>query len=85
MSEPVDWLWYGEDENGERHISFGRWQRHPCQHRYKLAAIQPTEWDHSGERRQEAARILELVAAEGLPHPRNLDAALDALEDVYRN
>jgi hypothetical protein len=85
MNEPVDWLWYGEDESSERHISFGRWQRHHCQHRYKLAVIQPTEWDHYGGRRQEAARILEMIAAEGLPHPRNLDAALDALEDIYRD
>ena len=33
--------------------------------------------------REEIARILELVAAEGLPHPRNLDAALDAIAEIF--
>lgn len=31
------------------------------------------------EKRDEVARILEQVAAEGLEHPRNLDAAIDAI------
>jgi hypothetical protein len=43
---PPDWLWFGEDEAGRQHISFGRWQNHPSQRRYKLADIQPTEHDH---------------------------------------
>lgn len=30
--------------------------------------------------RDEIARILEQIAEEGMPHPRNLDAALDAIE-----
>lgn len=81
-SEPLSWLWFGEDEAGVAHTSFGRWQRHPCQHRYKLAAIQPTEWDKDGTGRDEIARILEAIAQEGLPHPRNLDAAIDAIVDV---
>lgn len=33
--------------------------------------------------REEIARILEMIAAEGLPHPRNLDAAIDAITDVF--
>lgn len=32
-----------------------------------------------GTRRDEIARILEQVAKEGLDHPRNLDAAIDAI------
>lgn len=35
------------------------------------------EWTE--EQREEVARILEMIAEEGLPHPRNLDAALDAI------
>lgn len=30
----IDWLWYGVDENGGQHLSFGRWQKHPCQHKF---------------------------------------------------
>lgn len=33
----------------------------------------------SGEARDEIARILEQVAKEGLDHPRDLDAAIDAI------
>ena len=32
--------------------------------------------------REEIARILEQIAADGLPHPRNLDAALDVIADT---
>ena len=32
--------------------------------------------------RDEVARILEMIAKEGMPHPRNLDAALDAIADT---
>lgn len=32
-----------------------------------------------GEARDEIARVLEQVAKEGLEHPRNLDAAIDAI------
>jgi hypothetical protein len=35
------------------------------------------EWTE--EQREEVARILEMIAEEGLPHPRHLDAALDAI------
>lgn len=35
------------------------------------------------EQRNELARILEMIAADGLPHPRHLDAALDAIEDIF--
>lgn len=42
----VEWIWFGEDESGKQVVSFGRWQKHPCQFRYKLADIQPTEHDH---------------------------------------
>ncbi len=30
--------------------------------------------------RDDIAEILEQIAEEGMPHPRNLDAALDAIE-----
>lgn len=43
------WVWYGEDETGLTHLSFGRWAKHPCQLRYKLAAVQPTEHDNEKE------------------------------------
>lgn len=45
LEPPVQWLWYGR-EGDQTHISFGRWQSHPSQHRYKFAEIQPTEHDH---------------------------------------
>ncbi|AGS80937.1 hypothetical protein [Caulobacter phage Cr30] len=32
------------------------------------------------EQREEIARILEIIAEEGLPNPRDLDVALDAIE-----
>lgn len=34
------------------------------------------------KQREEIAQILETIAAEGLPHPRHLDAALDAIADI---
>lgn len=34
------------------------------------------------EQREEVARILEMIAADGLPHPRHLDSALDAIADA---
>lgn len=37
----------------------------------------------TGARRDEVARILEIVAKDGLPGPRDLDAALDAIEQAY--
>lgn len=37
------------------------------------------------EGRDEIARILEMIAEQGLPHPRNLDAAIDAIVDIIRN
>lgn len=46
MSDAADWIWYGTDAEGDAVISFGRWAKHPCQNRYKLAEIQPTEHDH---------------------------------------
>ena len=85
MSEPLAWVWFGVDEDGKHHSSLGRWQRHPCQHRYKLAAIQPTEWDKDGTGRDEIAYILEMIAEHGLPHPRNLDAAIDAIVEIVLN
>jgi len=45
--ERFDWVWYGVDENGESHVSLGRWQKHPCQFRYKFADVQPTEHDRA--------------------------------------
>lgn len=39
----------------------------------------------SEETRGEIARILEAVATDGLPHPRNLDAALDAIFETLRD
>jgi hypothetical protein len=44
--EPVEWLWYGVDDAGKTHVSFGRWQSHACQYRYTFAVPQPTEHDH---------------------------------------
>lgn len=35
-----------------------------------------------GELREEIARILEIVARDGLPGPRDLDVALDAIESA---
>ena len=32
--------------------------------------------------REEVARILEQIASEGLPHPRDLDVALDAIDQI---
>ena len=46
VNDPPDWIWYGVDNDGKIHTSLGRWQKHPCQVRYKLAEIQPTEHDH---------------------------------------
>lgn len=37
----------------------------------------------TGDRRDEVARILEIVAKDGLDQPRDLDAALDAIEQAY--
>ena len=37
----------------------------------------------TGDRRDEVARILEIVAKDGLDPPRDLDAALDAIEQAY--
>ncbi|SNT39974.1 hypothetical protein [Antarctobacter heliothermus] len=34
------------------------------------------------EQRDEVARILNLIAEDGLPHPRNLDATLDAIQQI---
>ena len=42
-----EWVWFGVDDDGKHHSSLGRWQKHPCQMRYKLAEIQPTEHDHA--------------------------------------
>ncbi len=80
----VDWVWFGVDEEGKHHSSLGRWARHPSQKRYKLAAIQPTEWDRDYPR-DEIALILTQIAEEGLPHPRNLDAALDAIFEAVKS
>lgn len=62
-SKPVEWLWWGSDENGREHISFGRWQRHPCQYRYKFADPQATEHDHPKRSTAlPASEIADLVA-----------------------
>ena len=34
------------------------------------------------EEREEIARILEIVARDGLPEPRDLDVALDAIQSA---
>lgn len=36
------------------------------------------------EERDEVAQILETVAKEGLPGPRDLDVALDAIDEIYK-
>lgn len=43
------------------------------------AALQLT-----GSRREAVANILETVAKDGLPGPRDLDVALDAIESAYQ-
>lgn len=30
----AEWIWYGEEEDGTRRLTFGRWQKHACQSRY---------------------------------------------------
>lgn len=47
--ERFDWVWYGVDGDGNSHVSFGRWKKHPCQFRYKFADPQPTEHDHHAD------------------------------------
>jgi hypothetical protein len=37
----------------------------------------------TGDRRDEVACILNMVAKDGLPGPRDLDVALDAIEQAY--
>jgi len=39
-------------------------------------------FEFTEEEREEIARILEMVAEDGLPHPKNLDAALDAIQSA---
>jgi hypothetical protein len=64
VAEPVEWLWFGE-AGGEQHISFGRWQNHKSQYRYKYADIQATEHDHhaqpQGELREGMAQALAII------------------------
>ena len=38
-----------------------------------------------GERRDEVAEILRTIARDGLPNPRDLDIALDAIEQAFLN
>lgn len=57
VAEPVEWLWYGEAD-GKQHISFGRWQSHESQHRYKYADIQATEHDHPSQPQGELREAL---------------------------
>lgn len=40
------------------------------------------EW--TDEQRAEVARVLEIVAKDGLPGPRDLDGALDAIEQALK-
>jgi hypothetical protein len=37
----------------------------------------------TGPRRDEVARILEIAIKDGFPGPRDLDVALDAIEQAY--
>jgi len=46
LEQYPEWIWYGEDDEGNCHVSTGRWAKKPCQKRYKIAEIQPTEHDH---------------------------------------
>lgn len=39
----------------------------------------------TGDRREAVAKILRMVAADGLPGPRDLDVALDAIESAIRD
>lgn len=39
----------------------------------------------NGFERDEVARIIEQVAVEGLDHPRDLDVAIDAITDAFRD
>lgn len=45
VADAAEWLWFGVDQLGHQHVSFGRWQAHPCQFRYKFADPQATEHD----------------------------------------
>lgn len=38
----------------------------------------------SETQREEIARILEIIAEDGLPEPRDLDVALDAIEAALK-
>jgi len=64
MEKPVEWVWYGRDNDGESHISLGRWKRHSCQMRYKLAEIQPTEHDRADLATIDPAAIREAALKE---------------------
>lgn len=37
------------------------------------------------DQRAAIGEILEIIAKEGLPHPRDLDVALDAIEAIVKN
>ena len=47
---------------------------------YHDADPHPRPYRFSETERDEVARILEIVARDGLPEPRDLDVALDAIE-----
>jgi hypothetical protein len=46
-------------------------------------AASATAGDPDNKRRDELARILAMVAADGFPGPRDLDGALDAIEQLF--
>lgn len=74
----ADWLWFGEDETGKTHISFGRWQSHACQHRYKFADPQATEHDRPTPPAGDALR-------EAVAHALHAVDCEDASEDYRRH
>jgi hypothetical protein len=48
-----------------------------------VASIRKADAKLTGKRRDEVARILEIAVKDGFPGPRDLDAALDAIEQAY--
>lgn len=75
-----EWIWFGEDQSGKPHISFGRWQKHPSQLRYKMAAIQPTEHNHAAAGEAALRAEVEALRADRDRLAADLAVAREALE-----
>jgi hypothetical protein len=53
-------------------------------HNHKLAAAEAEAEAKTSERREALAEILKTVEKDGLKGPRDLDVALDAIEDWFK-